>query len=134
MEKRQSFDINPKAIWVTNLPYHTPESEIREVFEKYGKIVKVDSHDNGHRPYTFVHYETEEAAREAIIGGEFSIPKCDPRIEELLRAMLNMDPNQRPDAEELLKFPLFTSSTYAPKQRFGPPKLSRELTTRSIAT
>ena len=70
MEKRQSFDINPKAIWVTNLPYHTPESEIREVFEKYGKIVKIDSHDNGHRPYTFVHYETEEAAREAIEKSE----------------------------------------------------------------
>ena len=65
---------------------------------------------------------SREAAREAIIGGEFSIPKCDPRIEELLRAMLNMDPNQRPDAEELLKFPLFTATDHPPDHLLPSPK------------
>lgn len=70
MDSRQDFDVNPKAIWITNLPYHTPESEIREEFGKYGKIWKIDNHNNGRHPYTFVHYESEESAREAIAKSE----------------------------------------------------------------
>ena len=60
---------------------------------------------------------SREAARDAIVRGQFTIPKCDPKIEQLLRAMLSMDPNRRPEAEELLKFPLFTEKESAQPPR-----------------
>ncbi|XP_064407843.1 RNA-binding protein 4B isoform X2 [Latimeria chalumnae] len=49
-------------IFIGNLPKQATETEIRELFEKYGKVLECDIIKN----YGFVHIEEKEGAEEAI--------------------------------------------------------------------
>lgn len=59
-------------IYVGNLPYSTQESELRALFEKYGKVesvsIIVDRRSNRSRGYGFVEMATEAEGRAALAG------------------------------------------------------------------
>ena len=69
---QDDIDVNPRSIWVTNMVFGTTEAELRQVFNEFGEIQRVDMRENrrNRQPMAFIHYETAEAAAAAI-------EKCD---------------------------------------------------------
>lgn len=57
------------CIWVGNLPYNSTESDIREMFEKYGQLTRVtvpmDRTGQRNKGFAFVEFETRKEAEDA---------------------------------------------------------------------
>ena len=68
----QDQTVNPKKLFVGNLPFSTTEAELTEAFAQYGEIVEVriisDRFTGRSKGIAFVEYTTEEAATAAIEG------------------------------------------------------------------
>jgi len=65
-----SDDVNPKRLFVGSLPWSIRDNELREAFEKAGKVVEATvatERDSGRsKGFGFVEMETEDDARVAI--------------------------------------------------------------------
>ncbi len=63
-------DINPKKLFVGNLPYNTTEDELTELFAEHGELVSVkvitDRQTGRSKGIAFVEYAEESAADAAI--------------------------------------------------------------------
>lgn len=62
--------VNPKKLYVGNLPYSTTEDELRSMFSEFGEIVDVklisDKFTGRSKGFAFVEFATEEAAQAAL--------------------------------------------------------------------
>ena len=62
--------------------------------------------------------------KEKILKGKISFKskefdKYDPGVKEIIKAMLIFDPNQRPDAKEILQHPWFKNKINPKKKKAG---------------
>lgn len=68
----QDQAVNPKKLFVGNLPFSTTDAELTEAFAQYGEIVEVriisDRFTGRSKGIAFVEFTTEEAANAAIEG------------------------------------------------------------------
>lgn len=68
----QDQTVNPKKLFVGNLPFSTTDAELTEAFSQYGEIVEVrvisDRFTGRSKGIAFVEYTTVEAANAAIEG------------------------------------------------------------------
>jgi cold-inducible RNA-binding protein len=68
----QDQTVNPKKLFVGNLPFSTTEDELREIFSQYGEIVEIrlisDRFTGRSKGIAFVEFTTEEQAQAAIEG------------------------------------------------------------------
>jgi len=59
-------------VYVGSLPFSATETQITEMFEKFGKVTSVnivtDKYTNRSRGFAFVEMESDEAAQKAIEG------------------------------------------------------------------
>ena len=63
---------------------------------------------------------SEQSLIRSIINGVFHVPgRVSSEYSELITAMLRYNPSDRPNAEELLKFPIFTSPMVETSASFG---------------
>lgn len=62
--------VNPKKLYVGNLPYSTTEDELRSMFSEFGEITDVklisDKFTGRSKGFAFVEFATEEAAQAAL--------------------------------------------------------------------
>jgi cold-inducible RNA-binding protein len=62
--------VNPRKLFVGNLPYSVSEDELRELFAQYGSIVDlkliIDKMSGRSKGIAFVEYATEEEAQAAM--------------------------------------------------------------------
>ena len=64
------MDKNQSTIFIGNLPFSTTEDELKNMFEKFGTIVKVHIPTNREtgqpRGFAFLEFSTEESAQAAL--------------------------------------------------------------------
>ena len=67
-------EIDPKSVWVTNIPYNITEEQVIKKFGVCGKIDKIDlpqGKKHIKKAYAFIHFAEEKAAAQAI--AEFNL-------------------------------------------------------------
>lgn len=66
--------VNPKKLFVGNLPYSTTEDQLKDVFSQYGELVSctviTDRMTGRSKGIAFVEFATEEQAQAAVAGSE----------------------------------------------------------------
>lgn len=66
--------VNPKKLFIGNLPWSTREENLREIFEVYGEVTYckliTDRATGRSKGIAFVEFATEDAAQAAIDGSE----------------------------------------------------------------
>lgn len=64
--------VNPKKLFIGNLPWSTTEDDLRQVFAEFGEIVEIrlitDKMSGRSKGIAFVEFATEEEAQAAIAG------------------------------------------------------------------
>lgn len=64
------MDKNQSTVFIGNLPFSTTEDELRNLFEKFGSIVKIHIPTNREtgqpRGFAFLEFSTEDAAQSAL--------------------------------------------------------------------
>lgn len=72
MYNQDQQQVNPKKLFVGNLPFSTTDGELTEAFSQYGEIVEVrvisDRFTGRSKGIAFVEFTTVEAANAAIEG------------------------------------------------------------------
>ena len=70
MFDQQTDVVNPKKLFVGNLPFTVSQETLQELFSQYGEIVNValitDRMTGRSKGIAFIEYTTEESANEAI--------------------------------------------------------------------
>jgi RNA recognition motif-containing protein len=68
----QDQAVNPKKLFIGNLPFSTTDAELTEAFAQFGEIVEVrvisDRFTGRSKGIAFIEFTTEEAANAAIEG------------------------------------------------------------------
>lgn len=63
-------EVNPKKLFIGNLPFRMSEADIQELFAEYGEITSVhlalDRMSGRSRGFAFVEYAEEDAAKAAV--------------------------------------------------------------------
>jgi len=66
----QNTQVNPKKVFVGNLPFNTTQEELQQLFAQHGDIVEVklitDKFSGRSKGIAFVEFGSEEAAQAAI--------------------------------------------------------------------
>lgn len=70
MYNQDQQQVNPKKLFVGNLPYSTTDAELSEAFAQFGEVVEVrvisDRYTGRSKGIAFIEFATQEAAEAAI--------------------------------------------------------------------
>ncbi|XP_073031545.1 heterogeneous nuclear ribonucleoprotein Q-like isoform X1 [Primulina eburnea] len=114
-----------KALYVKNIPENTPTEQLKEIFERYGEVIKVvmpPAKSGGKRDFGFVHYAERSSALKAIkdsekhkINGQvLEVVLAKPQAEKKLDAASPHNPSPVPNYIPHQGYTGITMNPYAP--------------------